>query len=316
MSPNRELARGFEVSGQLAARSAAETGPLTCGVDVGGTKILAAVVDAHGQVVHEERTASPATHVEAMTESIVGLVRGLAARHPIEAVGIGAAGYINKDRSTVLFAPNIAWRNVDLKTEVESRVQLPVVVENDGNAAAWGEFRFGAGRDVDDMVMVTVGTGVGGGIVANGSLLRGAHGVAAEIGHITVMPGGELCGCGQRGCLEAYASGTALERRVPGMTGPQITAAARAGDQSCMEAIAEIGRWLGGGLASLAAVVDPGRIVIGGGVAQAGGLLLDPVRKAFHQHLTGVGYRPEAEIVSAALGNHAGVIGAADVARS
>lgn len=316
MSPSPELARGFAMSEEPAGGSAPETVSLTCGVDVGGTKILAAVVDAHGQVVDEERIASPAAHVEAMTESIVGLVRGLAARHLIEAVGIGAAGYINKDRSTVLFAPNIAWRNVDLKAEVESRVHLPVVVENDGNAAAWGEFQFGAGRDVDDMVMVTVGTGVGGGIVANGALLRGAYGVAAEIGHITVVPGGDLCGCGKRGCLEAYASGTALTSGVPGMTGPEITAAAKAGDPGCIEAIAEIGRWLGGGLASLAAVVDPARIVIGGGVAEAGHLLLDPIREAFHEQLTGVGYRPEAQIVSAALGNHAGVIGAADVARS
>ncbi|BBH18299.1 glucokinase [Nocardioides baekrokdamisoli] len=289
---------------------------LTCGVDVGGTKILAAVVDAGGCIVEEVRIASPAGHVEAMIESIAGVVGDLAGRHQIDAVGIGAAGYIDKSRSRVLFAPNIAWRNLDLKAEIEARIDLPVVVENDGNAAAWGEFRFGAGRDVEDMVMVTVGTGVGGGIVINGELVRGAYGVAAEIGHLTVVPDGDLCGCGKRGCLEAYASGTALERRVPGMSGPEITAAARAGDQRCIEAIAGIGRWLGGGLASLAAVLDPGRIVVGGGVAEAGDLLLDPVREAFRTHLTGVGYRPEAEIVSAALGNHAGVIGAADVARS
>ena len=289
---------------------------VTCGVDVGGTKILAAVVDPEGRILEEKRVSSPAAHVEAMTESIAGLIRDLAASHHIEAVGIGAAGYINKERSTVLFAPNIAWRNVDLKAEVEALVDLPVIVENDGNAAAWGEFRFGAGRDVNDMLMVTVGTGVGGGIVTNGSLLRGAYGVAAEIGHITVVPEGDLCGCGKRGCLEAYASGTALERRVPGLSGPQITAAAMAGDRRCVEAIADVGRWLGAGLASLTAVVDPAQIVIGGGVCQAGDLLLGPVREAFRTHLTGFGYRPEAEIVGAALGNHAGVIGAADVARS
>lgn len=289
---------------------------LTCGVDVGGTKILAAVVDADGQIVAERRVSSPAADIAAMTDAISGLILDLVDEHEVVAVGIGAAGYINKARSTVLFAPNIAWRDVDLKSEVESRVHLPVVVENDANAAAWGEFRFGAGREVDDMLMVTVGTGVGGGIVLDGGLLRGAYGVAAEIGHITVVPDGELCGCGQRGCLEAYASGTALERAVPGMSGPQITAAAMAGDQRCSAAIAEVGRWLGGGLASLSAVVDPAVIVVGGGVAEAGDLLFTPIREAFHARLTGVGHRPEAEIVSAALGNHAGVIGAADVARS
>lgn len=316
MSPNPELARGFAASDDARRAQPGPDVALTCGVDVGGTKILAAVVDPRGEILEEKRVSSPAAHVEAMTDSISALVRDLAGRHQIEAVGIGAAGYINKDRSTVLFAPNIAWRNVDLKTEVESRVGRPVLVENDGNAAAWGEFRFGAGRDVDDMLMVTVGTGVGGGIVNNGALLRGAYGVAAEIGHITVVPDGEVCGCGKRGCLEAYASGTALDRRVPGLAGPQITAAAMAGDQRCIEAIADVGRWLGTGLASLTAVVDPARIVIGGGVSQAGELLLGPVREAFRAHLTGYGYRPEAEIVSAALGNHAGVIGAADLARS
>lgn len=315
MSPDPDSARGSAAHPQPASDGTTPDVSLTCGVDVGGTKILAAVVDAAGRILEEQRIASPASRVDAMTESIARLVRDLARRHRIEAVGIGAAGYINKHRSTVLFAPNIAWRNVELRAEVESHVGLPVVVENDGNAAAWGEFRFGAGRDVDDMLMVTVGTGVGGGIVVNGALLRGGYGVAAEIGHITVVPGGDLCGCGKRGCLEAYASGTALDRRVPGLSGPQITAAAMAGDQRCIEAIAEVGRWLGTGLASLTAVVDPARIVIGGGVSQAGDLLLGPVREAFRAHLTGSGYRPEADIVTAALGNHAGVIGAADLAR-
>lgn len=289
---------------------------LSLGVDVGGTKILAAVVDADGQILEERRVESPAEQVAAMTQVIADLVLDLAARHDVTGVGIGAAGYIDKARATVLFAPNIAWRDLNLRAEVERLVDLPVVVENDANAAAWGECRFGAGRGCDDMLMVTVGTGVGGGIVSGGRLLRGAYGVAAEIGHLTVVPDGILCGCGQRGCLESYGSGTALERLILGMDGPAITAAAQAGDQRCIDAIAEIGEWLGRGLASLAAVVDPGLIVVGGGVSEAGDLLLDPIREAFDAHLTGVGYRPIAKIVRAALGNHAGVIGAADVARS
>lgn len=289
---------------------------VTCGVDVGGTKILAAVVDADGGILRRARVESPAGDAGAMSDTIAGLVAGLTQGMPVDAVGVGAAGYISKDRSTVLFAPNIAWRNVDLKTELENRLDLPVVIENDANAAAWGEFRFGAGRDVDDMLMVTVGTGVGGGIVLGGSLLRGAYGVGAEIGHIRVVPDGVLCGCGQHGCLESYASGTALQRAVPGMSGPQITTAALAGDPRCIAAIADVGRWLGAGLATLTAVIDPARIVVGGGVAEAGDLLLGPIRESFRELLTGGGYRPEAEIVSAMLGNDAGVIGAADVARS
>ena len=289
---------------------------LTCGVDIGGTKILAALVDDRGRIVEKVRVESPASDVAAMTECIAGLVRELTRGSSVEAVGIGAAGYINRDRSTVLFAPNIAWREVNLRAELEARVALPVIVENDANAAAWGEFRFGAGRAVDDMLMVTVGTGVGGGVVVGGSLLRGAYGVAAEIGHITVEPDGLICGCGHPGHLESYASGTALERLVPGKSGREITAAARAGDQECVEAIAEVGRWLGIGAASLVAVLDPALIVVGGGVSEAGDLLLDPLRASFRERLSGGGFRPEARIVGAMLGNDAGVIGAADVARA
>ena len=187
---------------------------LTCGVDVGGTKIAGGVIDEHGTILEEQRVESPATDSEAIEDAIAGLVKDLASRHAIEAVGVGAAGYVDKSRAVVMFAPNIAWRNVDLKAELEARVDLPVVIENDANAAAWGEFRFGAGADVDDLLLVTVGTGVGGGLVLDGELYRGAFGVGAEIGHFRVVPGGHLCGCGNRGCFEMYASGSALVRRT------------------------------------------------------------------------------------------------------
>ena len=167
---------------------------LSCGIDVGGTKIAGAVVDDDGQVLAHERVESPASDVEAIEDAIAGVVTRLKEQHPVEAVGIGAAGYVDKDRSTVLFAPNLAWRGVNLKAELEERVGLPVVIENDANAAAWGEFRFGAGHDVEDLLLVTVGTGVGGGLVLDGELYRGAFGVGAEIGHLRVVPGGRLLG--------------------------------------------------------------------------------------------------------------------------
>jgi len=310
---------------------------LACGVDVGGTKIAGAVVDLEGKILEEARVESPAMDAEAIEQAITDLVAELRSRHEVEVVGIGAAGYVDAKRASVMFAPNLALRDVDLKSELEARIGLPVVVENDANAAAWGEFAFGAGADVDDLLMVTVGTGVGGGIVLDGRLYRGAFGPAAEIGHLRVVPEGHLCGCGQRGCLEQYASGRALVREAvtaasggvdaaqpllamaggdpQAITGPLITEAARAGDPFSTELIASLARWLGGGIASLVAVLDPAAVVIGGGVSEAGDLLMVPLRTAFESQLSGRGHRPVAEIRLATLGNKAGVIGAADLAR-
>jgi len=309
---------------------------LTIGIDVGGTKIAGGVVDEQGRVLEQLRVESPAQDAAAMEEVIAGLVARLRVRHEVEAVGVGVAGFIDRRRSVVLFAPNLAWRDLDLKTELEERIDVPVVIENDANAAAWGEFRFGAGEDVDDLVLITVGTGVGGGLVLDGALHRGAFGVAAELGHLRVVPGGRLCGCGNRGCWEQYGSGTALVRTareeaaagsmlarplieragsVEAIDGPMITAAAEDGDPFAIEQLADLGRWLGEGVASLTAVLDPAVVVVGGGVAAAGDLLMTPLRASFRKELTGRGHRPELQIRTAALGNTAGLIGAADLAR-
>lgn len=310
---------------------------LACGVDVGGTKIAGGVIDTDGTIVEELRVESPATDAEAIEEAIAGLVLELGSRHKIEAVGVGAAGYIDKSRSVVMFAPNLAWRNLNLKAELEGRVNLPVIVENDANAAAWAEFTYGAGHDVDDLLLMTVGTGVGGGLVLDRELYRGAFGVGAEIGHMRVVPDGILCGCGNHGCFEQYASGSALVRearvaarggsllardlldRAGGdpdkITGPLITEAARAGDPFAVEQLATLGTWLGEGIASLTAILDPAVVVIGGGVSEAGELLLAPIRSAFASQLTGRGHRPSLEVRKAQLGNRAGIIGAADLAR-
>ncbi len=310
---------------------------LTVGIDVGGTKIAGGVVDDEGNVLTTARRESPATDTDAIENAIEDLVSELRGSHDIEGIGVGAAGFVDVKRSTVLFAPNLAWRDEHLKRDLEARIDLPVVIENDANAAAWGEFTFGAGADVDDFMLVTVGTGVGGGIVLDGELHRGAFGVAAEIGHIRVVPGGRICGCGNRGCWEQYASGSALERDtrelagqgsliakslldraggdVQGITGPLITEAAQDGDDFAVEQLASLGRWLGEGVATLAAVLDPAVVVIGGGVSEAGDLLLDPIRANFRSNLTGRNYRPELQIRKAVLGNTAGMIGAADLAR-
>jgi glucokinase len=310
---------------------------LTIGVDVGGTKISAAVVNPDGSIVEKLRRDTPAHETRATEDAIIALVGELRQRHEIEAVGIGAAGYIDEKRSTVLFAPNLAWRDEPLRATVEDAVGIPVVVENDANAAAWGEFRFGAGADVDELLMVALGTGIGGGIVLGGELFRGTFGIAGEFGHVKMVPSGRVCGCGNRGCWEQYASGKALVREVrevaatksptavaildaaggdpDAITGQMVTAAAKGGDRLCTEAFDTIGGWLGRGLADLAAIFDPGVVVIGGGVSEAGDLLMRPARAAYQRELTGRGHRPEMEIRLAALGNAAGMTGAADLAR-
>lgn len=310
---------------------------LAVGIDVGGTRIAGGVVDEHGAILATAQRESPATDSAAIQRCIEDLVAELRVHHDIRAVGVGAAGFVDSKRSTVMFAPNLAWRDEPLRADLEKRIDLPVVIENDANAAAWGEFTFGAAHDVDDSLLVTVGTGVGGGIVLNGELHRGAFGVAAEIGHMRVVPDGRICGCGNRGCWEQYASGNALVRDtrelarhgsliarslvdraggdVDAITGPLITEAARDGDAFAHEQLASLGRWLGEGVASLAAVLDPAVVVVGGGVSEAGDLLLNPIRAHFKANLTGRHYRPELDVRAAVLGNKAGMIGAADLAR-
>src|SRR5579875_2950392 len=248
------------------------------------------------------------------------------------------AGFVDADRSSILFAPNLAWRDEPLREKVESRVGLPVVVENDANAAAWAEVKLGAARGHDDAMLITVGTGIGAGIVIGGRLYRGRWGIAGEPGHYRVVPGGRLCGCGNRGCWEQYASGSALvaeardlARRSPtgavrmlqlagdnpeAINGPQIRQAALEGDAGALRCYDIVGTWLGEGLADLAAILDPACFVIGGGVSEAGELLLGPARAAFAAGLTGRTHRQAAEIRLAELGADAGLIGAADLARS
>ncbi len=309
----------------------------TIGVDIGGTKVAAGLVDPHGVVLDRERRDTPGTDVSRIEAVIVEVVQALAQRHPeATAVGIGAAGWIANDHATVLFSPHLAWRNEPLRESLTGRIALPLIVENDANAAAWAEYRFGAARDRRVVVCVTLGTGIGGGLVVDGSLYRGAHGIACEYGHVTLVPDGLRCACGNLGCWEMYASGRALARdaqelarespaAAAGMlelagsaqqiTGPVVTAAARAGDPAALSICTTMGRWLGRGLANLAALLDPSVFVIGGGVSDAGDLLLRPAREEFAHSLTGRGFRPQADVELAALGPDAGLIGAADLAR-
>jgi glucokinase len=313
------------------------TDVLAIGIDIGGTKVLGGVVDPSGSILATARRDTPAEDVGKTADFIVEVVQELARAHDVRAVGIGAAGWIDVTRSRVLFAPNLAWRNEPLRDRIAARIDLPVVVENDGNAAAWAEFRHGAARDAtDSMALVTIGTGIGGGLVIGGQLIRGAHGIAAEFGHVRVVPDGHPCGCGRRGCLEQYASGTALVRyardravadpgsavrlldlaggSIEAVNGPLVTRAAREGDPASLAAFDEVGRWLGSGLADLVNSLDVEIVVLGGGVAEAGELLVGPARVEYLRQLPARASLPVAQVVAAQLGNTAGVVGAADLA--
>lgn len=306
-------------------------------MDIGGTKVAAGVVDKRGAILATTHRDTPADDVRQIEDAIAAVVAELASSYRVGAVGVGAAGFIDAQRSTVMFAPNLAWRDEPLQASLQRRLGRLVVVENDANAAAWAEVRFGAGRGAEHVVALTVGTGIGGGVVINGQLVRGQFGAAAEIGHVVVVPDGRPCGCGLRGCWEQYASGRALVReaheylqgapeatgellrlaqgRPEDVTGQMITEAALAGDDAALRCFDVVGTWLGRGLAGLAAVLDPGVFVIGGGVSAAGEVLRAPASAAFAASLTGHGYRPLAELRIAELGPAAGLVGAADLAR-
>jgi len=310
----------------------------TIGIDVGGTKVLGGVVDASGNILLEARRETPHEGGKALTLAIADVARELMDAYSVESIGISAAGFVSSDRKTMLAAPNIAgWNGVDLDAELTALIGLPVVIENDANAAAWGEAAFGAGLGHDHLLIVTVGTGIGGGMVVNGNLYRGGFGTAAEIGHMRVVPEGHLCGCGARGCFEQYASGSALMRHareaisatpelarnllslgdgtVYGLTGKHVTEAAQAGDAVALAAFNTTAQYLGAGIAALSVILDPTRIVIGGGVVDAGEILLEPTRQSLIRHMPFAGKHPYPDIVPAQLGNKAGLVGVANLAR-
>lgn len=309
------------------------------GVDIGGTKIAAGVVDEKGNILAQTRVATAAQDPASIDQSIATVCAELSQDFEIGAIGLAAAGFCSPDRQSVQFAPNINWRDYPIAHNVRKllNVDIPIVVENDANAAGWAEFRYGAAKDNTDMLMLTIGTGLGGAIVVDNALVRGGYGVGGEVGHMRVVPNGHSCGCGLDGCWEQYSSGSALVRearataiRNPELSatlielaggdpeaidGPLVTKAAQNGDQFAKDLLAELGYWIGSGAASVAALLDPEIIVIGGGVAAAGGLLVDPAKEAFLSTLPARGHRVEAKFAVAQMGNSAGMVGAADLAR-
>ena len=307
------------------------------GVDIGGTKILAALVDADGMITRQLHRPTPARDVPATERAIAELVQELGDGEPSCPVGVGAAGWMNRDSSRVLFSPHLSWRDEPVRDRLESQLGRPVTLVNDADAAGWAEYRFGAARGVNDMVCLTLGTGIGGSIILGGEVYRGSSGIAGEFGHQTIVPGGHRCACGNRGCWEQYASGNALGRdgaelvrsKSPvahslreachddpsTVTGALVTELAVQGDAACRDLIEEMGQWLGLGISNLVSVLDPGMVVIGGGLGSAKTELLAVAEAHYRRTLPGRGYRPFAQIRRAQLGSSAGLIGAADLAR-
>lgn len=305
---------------------------MSIGVDIGGTKVRGALVDDHGKIVLKiERRTDSETGADEVPKLIAELLREST---EVLAIGVAVAGFIEQPSGRIAFAPNLAFHHPDLKGLIAQTSGLPILVENDANAAAWAEHKFGAGVGIDDMLMVTVGTGIGGGIVAGGRLYRGSRGFAAEFGHMPISIGGPQCACGNEGCLEAWASGTALGRmaqersvgrdssevlKLAGgdpekITGAMVGRAADTADPYALELLGELGARLGVGLAGLAKAFDPKLIVVGGGVSEEGEALLGPAREELARRFAG--QVPPPTLVSAALGNDAGVVGAAHLAQT
>ena len=303
------------------------------GVDVGGTKIAAGVVTPEGKILGETRYPTPHSP-ERLVGSIARAVEEVSDGFEVGGVCLAVPGLVLAQKNKVVFSPNLrAIEGIPLKDELGPRVGEPLTIENDANAAAWGEFRFGAGSEVDHLVFLTLGTGIGGGVITHGLLLRGAQGSGGELGHVTVQATGPRCACGNRGCLEALASGTAIGRRgrevaieYPGsalgrlairrrVLGEDVTDLARQGDELALSVLDEAGRWLGIGLAGFVNIFNPEVIAVGGGAMEAGELILEAARAEVHLRA-----RPPSrdldEVKEATLGPESGVLGAAALARN
>jgi glucokinase len=302
------------------------------GIDLGGTKLLGIVLDPSGRVAAEQRVPTP-SGADAIIDAIAALAAALGG--PGMPVGVGVPGLVDND-GVLRFAPNLPGvLDVPMRAMLEARLQAPVMLENDATAACWAERQVGAAGGFDDVVVVTLGTGIGGGIVAGGQLQRGAHGFAGEIGHMVVDPNGPACPCGKRGCWERFASGGGLGRlgreaahagkaaRVvelaggdpESVRGEHVTQAALEGDAEAATVMADLAWWLALGLVNLAYLLDTELFVLGGGLIEAGDVLLEPARRAFTTLLAGSAHRPPVGLVPAQLGEYAGSIGAALLAR-
>jgi len=294
------------------------------------------VVDSSGNLIDSSKCSTPAEGGKELISSVVNLVKELNKKHEIKGIGISIAALISSDYGTIVGAPNIAnLSKLNFVNEIKEEFKLPIIVENDANAAMWAEFKFGNAKGLNPVMFFIIGTGVGGGLVIDGKLFKGANGIGAEFGHMCVVPNGLLCGCGSKGCIEQYASGGALIRYANEsllanpdkseevlsfgegkLSGTALTKAAKAGNELALAAFSKQADWLGLACASYSLIIDPQAIIIGGGVVDAGELFLAPVRAAMRKHMPFAESHVPPKIIAAKFGNDAGLIGAADLVRA
>ena len=304
-------------------------------IDIGGTKLAAGMVDTDGRMLARGEVPTLATEgLEPVLARIVGLGRDLLSRPEVAGVrvhriGVGCAGPVDLTAGVVFNPPNLpGWTQVPLTDHLQRALALPTVLENDANAAALGEFRYGAGKGARSIVYLTVSTGIGGGIILDGKVWHGLKDAAGEVGHMTVCPDGPVCGCGNRGCLEAMSSGPSIARRareavasgrqtglseIAKPTSSDVVRLAKEGDPVAREVWAEAVKYLGIGVAAAITILAPERVVIGGGVTKAGDYLFQPLREQVRQRVKLVPVE-SVPIVPAALGPDVGILGAAAVA--
>jgi glucokinase len=285
------------------------------GVDVGGTKILAGIVGTAGDLEEHRERPTPTESQDELLAALESTVEALLAGGEIAAIGFGLPSQIDQRTGRVLASVNIPLEAIDFRDRMAAQFELPVGLDNDANAAAMAEWRWGAGRGANDLVMLTLGTGIGGGLILSGRPYRGSIGTGAELGHIVVEHDGPPCKCGGHGHLEAVASGRAADRAARELYGGkadshELVRRARAGEGPAREALGEIGRKLGSGIGSLVNAFDPELVIIGGGFAEAGELVLGPAREQAHAEALPAA-RDRLQIVRAELGAEAGVLGAA-----
>ena len=311
---------------------------LTLGVDLGGTKVETALVRSNGHIVASHKYPTNSSKgSEAIIDDIIACIEGCLgkARQEARALGVGIAGQVNLD-GVVSFSPNLRWRNVPLQKILEDKLKMPVVVVNDVRAATWGEWRFGSGKGVDDLVVLFVGTGIGGGVISGGNMLNGCTNISGELGHMTIVVDGRKCHCPNSGCLEAYAGGWAIAERaqqmakadpsggrelislagkIENITAVTVSDAFREGDQLANRVVEDTGRYLGAGIVGIVNAFNPCLLILGGGVIEG----LPELMKIVETFTLARALKAAVEnfkVTKAALGNEAGIVGAANIAQN
>jgi len=300
--------------------------PSIVAIDIGGTQLRAAIYPSNSLIPTNVKRAPTLGLEDGAYDRLTTLIDSVWPKEKIEAVSLAVPGPVNPHKGLVIKTPNIpAWINFPLADMLAERYKVPVFLGNDANLAVLGEWRFGVGQGHHNLVYLTISTGIGGGIINNDELVEGAQGMAAELGHVTVLPGGPVCSCGQRGHLEAVASGSAIAKYVTekisegresvlrsraAFTAREVAEAAQQGDKLSLEAYTRAGQFIGQATADFLHIFNPSIVIYGGGVMLSGNLILDPIKESLHRNVMDQSYLDGLEIATAKLGDDVGLLGA------